>query len=251
MKILSKFYFIFSIISIFLVIISALFSPGYSIISFVLIYIVLMVSFVNTLVLTIVSIIGKDFNKGAYFSLVIFLVMLIISKSVYNIIHEYNETNKYLKKTFSNSAKILSVADRKVNLDSDNSSSNCNFTFNVSLNDDTDIIFQAGYCDIGTMWTNYGGYNNYIYYYVPFYLKKYKESHDVSFKLESSSDKYVFDRYKIIYGDSNKEEVLDFLEFLFSNDMDLRIYIDLYNQDTKKRDYVNSNDKNYDRFLRY
>ena len=251
MKILSKFYFIVVFISIFLVIIAALLSPGLSIITFVIAYIIIFSSFIDTFILTIVSLLNKEFNKKTYISLAIFLIMLMFSKTVYNIIHEYHETKKYLKKTFSNDAKILSVADRKVNLDSDNSSSDCNFTFNVSLNDDTNIIFQAGYCDIGTMWTNYGGYNNYDYYYVPYYLKKYKEGHGVSFKLDSSSDKYDYSRYKIVYSESNKKEVLDFLKFLFGNDMNLRIYIELYTQDTKRHDFVNSYDKNYDRVLRY
>ncbi len=251
MKILSRFFLIFSFISIFWVIVTALLSPGYSIITFSLTYIILICSFIDTLVLTVISIVKKDINKSACFSLTIFLIMLIISKPIYNIIHEYNETNKYLKKTFSKDAKILSIADKKVNLDSDNSSSDCNYIFNVSLNDDTDIIFQAGYCDIGTMWTNYDGYNNYIYYYVPYYLKKYKEGHSVSFKLESSSNKYDYNNYKIIYSEDNKEEVLDFLEFLFSNDMNLRMTIKLYNQDTKKIDHVDSHDKNYDRLLRH
>ncbi len=176
-----------------------------------------------------IYLISKEFKDlKTIIALVLSLLPIIYGYDLMNFNHTYNETRKGLNKEFSN-YKIIGVEkDIKI--------PGCDYLFKVKLNDSTDIVFHASYCSFpGTDIPYYDATNDYISYYLPYYLNKYNKENNTNIKAyvkdEDKADNYNKDNYINVY---------NFVKFLFNLNKNAKYQLIFYNEDTKKDNIVNS-----------
>ena len=174
-------------------------------------------------------------------NLLISLILIVIIMINYNKVFESLKNKGYLCKTidsfftsFKNNYKILGVKDKNIKIND----TTCEYVYDVSLNDNSDIVFQAYYCPFGYFSFSYSFSNNYDYYYLPYYLNLYRKYNDVTFRIENSDD--IYSDPTIIYNNYNRDSVTNFLNYYDDNSAFKRYQIRIINEDTNSSHYIHS-----------
>ena len=200
-------------------------------------YIIVVNMLIYNIIVTIINREKKKIRNKNLIMLVILIVWLVFSYKLYNLIDDYNEVSKGLKEEFNN-YKIVGLSNEKLVYGEE--IQDCGFVFDISLGDNTNIIFQAGYCVEGGTFRAYNEViNNYINYYLPYYYNIYKLDNRATFKIEMSGDRLD----KIIYNKNNKEELINFLEYLVEKNDGISYHLILVDEDSNKINIFYSNEK--------
>ena len=184
-----------------------------------------------------------------FISLILVVIIMInynkvfdsLKKKGYLYTNNYKKVKENLDITFKNNYKILGVKGKNIKIND----TTCEYVYDVNLNDNSDIIFQAYYCPFGYFGSfSYSFSNNYEYYYLPYYLNLYKKYNDVTFRIENSDD--IYSDPTIVYNNFNSDEVMKFLYYFDDNIAFKRYQIIIRNEDTNSRNYIYSkNDFNF------
>ena len=87
-------------------------------------------------------------------TIIITLITAIATYKPFAMFHSYSEVTKKLSKDKNIPAfRIKGISNRK--------DENCEYIYDVITYDGNNTVFQAGYCECGTMWTSYCVKNNY------------------------------------------------------------------------------------------
>ena len=137
------------------------------------------------------------------------LLAVFATQNLFVLFHEYTEVNRYFKNSSFSSYKILNIDKKNYNYGSGSGKKDsCNYVFNAKIND---IIFQTGYCECGTMWTDYKVLSNYSSASLKQFYKDYKNNHEINFELTSKTIDIFNDEFTITY--NNKiDEVYNFIK---------------------------------------
>lgn len=190
-------------------------------------------------------------TKPSFILLLVFILCFIVYNDLYNLEKCFIEVNNYMKNEYTN-YKIISIDKKNINNDDENNYSDymsCNYMLNVRLNDDTNITFQSGYCNVSGQTSNFKVIDNYSYYYVSYYYNKYKINNRVSFRIEKDDDKYSYKSIKIVYNNDNKKEVYNFIEYLFNNTNNKKYKFMIYNENTNLNYKISSWNEEYKSYL--
>ena len=149
----------------------------------------------------------------------------------------YKKVKNGLDNNFKDGYKVIGVRGKNVEVTEDTT---CEYVYDVSLNDDTDIVFQAYYCPFGNMSISKSFSSNYDYYYLPYYLDLYNKNSNTNIRLEENDD--IYSNHIIIYNNSNKEDVTKFLYYFDDNIIYKEYNILLKNEDNNHVSYVKNRD---------
>jgi len=220
-------------------ILSSFFSQGLSALTF---YGILLLGVPISLV-AIVLFFLKVFEKKNwiwYFvSVIIYILYVIYLPNIYHFTRGYYLVNNHLKE-YKDSGKVIGVDKKNYRFGGNDS---CSYTFNVKLNDSSNIVFQAGYCEIGSMWTDYGTVDNYDHYYLPYYYDMYKKNNKASFRLVVNNDEFLTIPCEIHYTNDQIAEVCNFLKYLDEKNNGEDYQIEMYNDE--ENDYYIANSWNH------
>lgn len=178
----------------------------------------LLISFILVVIIVI------DYNK----------VFDSLKNKGYLYTNNYKRVKESLDITFKDNYKILGVKDKNIKIND----TTCEYVYDVSLNDNSDIVFQAYYCPFGYFSFSYSFSNNYEYYYLPYYLNLYRKYNDVTFRIENSDD--IYSDPTIIYNNYNRDSVTNFLNYYDDNSAFKRYQIRIMNEDTNSSHYIHS-----------
>lgn len=245
---MKKILIIYGIIVMPLGIICGLLAPGLSIIAYCIVYFGIVDLLIANIIMLIIYIYNKKNIIGSLLYIIITIIYLLFSYRLHNLIHNYNETKKGLNKYYHH-YKIVGLS--KQLLVYEDNHNYCDYTFDVTLNDNSNIVFQAGYCNLGNWMSHYATTDNYISYYLKYYYNLYKQTNKVTFKMETNTN-IVKELAKITYNTNNCEEVYYFLKYILKNNKYKSYKIILYNEDTNENHYISSWNDNYEQeFSRY
>lgn len=138
---------------------------------------------------------------------------------------------------FNNNFKIIGLSHKNIE---DHEGIYCKNVFDVKLNDSSNITFQAGYCDVGTMWTNYDVIHNYNYYYIPYYYNLYKNNHYTTIKMEINDNNYFDSKIKFIYNYENIDEMYEFIMYLKEKMGKVDYQLFIYNESNNEEEILSS-----------
>lgn len=145
----------------------------------------------------------------------------------------YKRVKEGLDTNFKDNYKVLGLRGKKIKVGDDTI---CDYVYDVSLNDGSNVVFQAYYCSFSFMAVVMDFSCNYNYHYLLYYYDLYKKSHNVTFKIEDNDD--IYSNHTIIYNYSNREEVVDFLYYFDDNTVYNQYDFTLRNEDTNKVDHI-------------
>ena len=205
----------------------------FSFLIYILVYILNFILFFVFLVIFILSL-KKDKKQIIINGLcvVISFITVFYSYGIYELIHNYSLTNKYLKEKFSSSYHIKGLSDKEKPF---TSYYNCKHIFEVYLDDSIDIVFEAGYCSSSrSIFPERDVVTNYGDYYIQYYYEEYKKNGSATFKIEKKEDGLV-----ITYNDSNVMEVYDFMEYIKDKLVYDHITVEFHNESTNRSEYYN------------
>ncbi|MEE3343529.1 MAG: hypothetical protein VZS44_05520 [Bacilli bacterium] len=179
-------------------------------------------------------------------SLIIIVAMVInydkVSKNIkdngYLNTLNYKRVKEGLDTNFKDNYKLLGLNGKDVSV----RDTKCEYVYDVSLDDNSNIVFQAYYCPFGFTSLDYSFDTNYIYYYLPYYYELYKRDNDVTFKINNSDDSYSNNNTTIIYNNSNKDQLIEFLNYFDNNTSYKKYSIMVRNEDNNRMDYIRSKD---------
>lgn len=174
---------------------------------------------VVVIILSIVSFIvygaSSKQKKSVYIlipiTILIYAVLAIfVSHNPFVLYHEYTKVDKALKANKSiTSYKIIDIYKKNYNSGTIYSSTHsCNYIFNIEAND---LLYQAGYCENGTMWTNYSVQSNYGSVSLKKFYEDYQKDHKIGFALNSKKEDIFYDSFTIEYV-GNTKEVYEFIK---------------------------------------
>ena len=228
-------FLLLSIVLLIFVILVALLPPFYCWLAYFIILGLLGIVFLINLVF-ILNHRGK--KKIEIVSIILLVLIDLSSFKLFSITHNYHEVVKGLNKDFPNQYKILKLSDYKVN----QRYVTCDYLFDVKLKDKSNVIFHYGYCDMGVMWTSFNTYNDYAYYYIPYYIEKYNKTNhtDIKYDYKSNDDLII-----INYSDNNNKDVKSFIDYLFSITGDKKYQFILKNNNSDKQVIVSSWNDDY------
>ena len=216
---------IFLIISIIILLLSPLsgfLPPFFCWVGLIAIYII-------SIIFIILTLIDYDAHKDIYHKLAIAIavITILLGYELMNFTHCYNEVRKELNKRFDD-FEIVGVKIAR------NFNNNKYYQFEVIEPKVPDLIFHYSYRVIqGTNMSLYGIDGDWEEVAIPYYLKKYNKEHNIRITMRERCDKYDI-CYDYIYINNNKEEVEDFLDYLFSNSPDVIYKVNIYEVE---RDY--------------
>lgn len=143
-------------------------------------------------------------------AVMLYVLYVFFLPNVYNFVRSYYLVGKHLKE-FSVPGKIIGVHKKDYKFGDHDS---CYYSFNVKLDDGENVVFQSGYCEVGTMWASYSTVDNYGYHYLSYYFDKYKKEHPNSLTLELKGDHFTAEPSAIHYSSSNRSDLCGFLRYL-------------------------------------
>ena len=213
-------------------------------------YILILTIILSTLVFSIMKLIINRKQKNNWKRLIVIIISMLllifcISKfdqvftsldnSNYLFSWNYHKVKEETQKQFKNNYTIQGLYKKNVEMYNDVT---CKYVYNINLEDNTNITFQAYYCDFGLMWPSYSYNHNYIHYYLPYYYNLYKNNHQVTFKIDMGENIYSIPT--IIYNYSNESETENFINYLFNNTGDIKYKIQTKNENSNRENTIGS-----------
>ena len=147
-----------------------------------LVYDAAFIAAIASIILIILGQFTRNKNISTKIICIVMLVFfLLFSKELFIFIHNYSEVKKDLEKgQFANKYKILKV--KKEHVESSKDLFECDYIFDIQLNDGMNIIYQTSYCRVDSFWTSYSVIDNYIDRYIPYYLDSYNKTNSTNLK---------------------------------------------------------------------
>ncbi|MBQ6324108.1 MAG: hypothetical protein IJI22_04710 [Bacilli bacterium] len=213
-----------------------------------LVYDVAFIAAIVCIIIILVEFIKNKKISAKIVYVVILIAFILFSKTPFVFIHNYSEVKKDLEKgSFTGKYKILNVRKEHVENSSGESYGgfDCDYVFDVKLNDDTGIVYQTSYCENGTFWTEYHVLNNYIYHYMAYYLDSYNKSNSTNLKFVDGDDLYGTDAFYISYHTDDIEQLYQFIDYFFSQTPALSYQFKIQDEDTNRFYFVSPNDDEY------
>ena len=215
------------------------------VLSFLTFYGFLFLSFVlavSCFILFIIMLYSKKKYIWYLITVFVFVSYLLFLLPRYSYLRGRYLVSKHLKNDYKVSGKVMGVKAKDYDFNDYNS---CDYVFNVKLNDGENVVFQSGYCDVGTMWTSYDVIDNYSHHYIPHFYDIYKKSHNVNFKLDTRKDDFSWDNDVIKYNGDDLKDVCDFIYYLDEH-MKSDYSIEVVNGDHDYNSFIYySRDKDY------
>lgn len=183
-------------------------------------------------------------KKWLWYLLTIFLyvIYVFLLPDVYHYLRGNFLVKEHLKE-FDVSGKVIGV-DKKDYKFGDNGYDSCSYTFNVKLDDGENVVFQSGYCEVGTMWTDYATVDNFGHHYIPHLFNKYKKEHSTSLTLDVNEEDFSAEPCALHYSGSRyggrSDELCDFLKYLDENSHGADFSLELVGDDENDFEVVHS-----------
>lgn len=174
-------------------------------------------------------------------SLIILVLFIIFSYRGYRLVRNYYLVKQELDKDFGDQYEIVGVTNKKFYY----CFNRYNYTYKVKLNDNTNIIFYAAYGSGGIPIPSANVCYDYGNYYVPYYLDLFNKQHQSNLSYQMKSREENDDIVYIEYSNKDKKLLYEFIEYLYSNDLNANYQINIYNTDTNEEYYVSSWDDDY------
>jgi len=237
-------YLILFIVSNILGIISGFLPVGFSTIMFAFMYLVFITCAFSLLLVIIILSTQKKFNYVHVIILALFIIDIGGYYYFYNLERGYNEVNNYMKNNYSD-YKIIGIKEAFLEQrdpeDIYGSFASCNYVFDVKINDNTNNVFQAGYCNLPGIFPVYEVVDTYDDKYIKYYLKEYNKENNSSLKLELDDNYFLYNSVILHFNNTNYKELFDFIKYLQLKDKH-RFNILLKNDDIDREYYYNRND---------
>ncbi len=224
------------VISLVLVLLS--FLTGF--LSPVLCWIAYAIVWIVSIVFAIIDIVNykkKKDNRILIGAIISIMVFLFGSKAMV-LAHNYNEIRKDFNEKVSN-YKIVGISKNKYDFCDENK-----YVFNIQLNGKPEVQFHASYCNVGISMPDYEVCNDWYTMATPYYLEKFNKEKNTNIQAEYIK-KYEYNNYYILYDESKKNDIYDFVDYLISNSNGIYFQMMFYNKNLDRETYFNSwNDNN-------
>ena len=221
MTAVSIIYSVLFIASNLLAAISGFLKVGYSTLLFLFVYLVFIVCAFSLFLVIIILIFNKKVNYFHIVLLALFLIDIGGYYFIYNLVRGYNEVNHYMKQNYKD-YEIIGIKEAFIEQndpkDLYGDFARCRYVFNVKVNDNTNNIFQAGYCEIPSFIITTKVIDSYNHTYLPYYFKKYQKNNNSSLKIEVDNNYLLHNPVVIHFNNSNYKELFDFFNYLETSD---------------------------------